>query len=166
MTEKWEQRMVERRAREVELFQRKEAAAKALLERERKKSEHDRAEIERLTAQQQILVEQHNELKSAYETLQQASAGSPYVDPVQATKSLEQVHPFLQAWISELLLTLCDLQIISDEGIFERHRKKTITVKDDEKVSPRCKITTLQWVYDSGSEQNPEVPNASHFCLS
>ena len=53
----------ERQKREMELAQRKEAAAKALLEREKKKAEQDKAEIERLRAQLEAVTRENEELR-------------------------------------------------------------------------------------------------------
>jgi len=71
--------MNERRKKEMELAQRKEAAAKALLEREKKKAEQGRAEVEHLQTQIQALTKENEELRetnSALSRLVQEKANS------------------------------------------------------------------------------------------
>ncbi len=73
-----EKRMEERRKKELELIERKEAAARMLLDREKQKSEQDKQELASLRAQIQALQSENNELKQTNSNLQSrlASMGS------------------------------------------------------------------------------------------
>ena len=68
----------------MELAQRKEAAAKALLEREKKKAEQDKAEIERLKAELAAVTRENQELRQARDqALSKSSSMSSAVSSVQ-----------------------------------------------------------------------------------
>ncbi len=75
----------------MELAQRKEAAAKALLEREKKKAEQDKAEIERLKAELAAVTRENQELRQARD--QALSKSSPISSAVSSVQPVEPAKP-------------------------------------------------------------------------
>lgn len=145
-SEEWERRTAERRKREMELAQRKEAAAKALLEREKKKAEQDKVEIERLKAELAAVTRENQELRQARDqALSKSSSMSSAVSSVQ---------PVAPAKPEE-----------EDVGIFERLRKNTIVnVGRPAPTSPRNQIATLRWA-NKQKQDDEELVAALNECV-